>query len=206
MKIRKILFILGLLLIIGGISVIIWFFARNQISQQKMEDITKEFMEDLVTWTAGESSSEEYNIEDILIGNTIGVLEFPRFNNQRIAIKEGTTDYILSISAGHMTNTEQVWETSGTSAIAAHNDTFFSNVSDFNEGDKILVYTKMGVFKYEVYSKENIEPTDLSVLNDIDSQKTLVLITCNLTGSKRIVVFAKGGEKIGEVNSIKNNE
>ncbi len=203
MKIRKLLFIIGIILIIGGIGVIVWFFARNQISQQKMENITEEFMEELAAMPDGEILPEEVKAEDILVGNTTGVLEFPRFENQRVAIKEGTTDYILSIAAGHMTNTEQVWDPAGTSAIAAHNDTFFKNVKDFNNGDKILVYTRVGIFEYEVYSKKTIEPTDMSVLNDINDQKTLTLITCNFSGSKRVVVLAKGGEKIGDISSVK---
>lgn len=204
MKIRKLLFIIGIILIIGGVGVIGWFFARNQISQQKMEGITQEFMEELAAWPEGELLPEEVKAEDILTGNTTGVLEFPSFNNQQVAIKEGTTDYILSIAAGHMTNTEQVWDASGTVAIAAHNDTFFKNVKDFNIGEKILVYTRVGIFEYEVYSKKTIEPTDLSVLDDIEGQKTLTLITCNFSGSKRVIVMAKGGEKIGEISSIEN--
>lgn len=202
MKIRKILFIVGLVLIITGVSVVVWFFARNQLSQYRMENITEEFIDELVKSSDEELLTEEDKYEDLLIGNTTSVIEFPRFNNQRIAVKEGTTDYILSIAAGHMTNTEQVWESSGTSAIAAHNDTFFKNVAKLDKGDKILVYTRTGIFEYQVYNKKTIEPTDLSVLNDIDGQKTLTLITCNFSGSKRIVVLAKGGEKIGEISSI----
>ena len=126
------------------------------------------------------------------------------FLNQRVAIKEGTTNELLRIAAGHMTNTEQIWDKAGTSAIAAHNDTFFKNVKDFEIGDKILAYTRFGVFEYEVYINKIVEPTDLSVLDDIEDQKTLTLITCNFSGSKRVIVMAKGGEKIGEISSIKN--
>lgn len=201
MKIRKFLFVIGTILIIIGIGVLVWFFARNQISQQKMETETTEFIDELIESTVEPS---EVNSDDLLIGNTTGVLEFPKFANQRIAIKEGTTNKILSISAGHMTNTEQVWDSSGTVAIAAHNDTFFKNVKDFVNGDKILVYTKVGIFEYEVFVKKTIEPTDLTVLDDIDGQKTLTLITCNFSGSKRVIIMAKGGEKIGEISSIKN--
>ncbi len=204
MKIRKLLFIIGILLIIGGISVIAWFFVRNQISQQKMEGITEEFMEELAAWPDGETIPIEYKADELLIGSTIGVLEFPKFANQRVAIKEGTTNDILRIAAGHMTNTEQVWDESGTSAVAAHNDTFFKNIKDFGIGDKIIAYTREGVFEYEVYENKIVEPTDLSILNDIDGQKTLTLITCNFSGSKRVIIMAKGGEKIGEVSNIKN--
>jgi len=204
MKIRKLLFIIGIILIISGIGVIAWFFARNQISQQKMESITEEFMEELAAWPDSEIIPIEYNADELLVGSTIGVLEFPKFANQRVAIKEGSTNDILRIAAGHMTNTEQIWEKAGTSAIAAHNDTFFKNIKDLVIGDKIIAYTREGVFEYEVYENKIVEPTDLSVLNDINGQKTLTLITCNFSGSKRVIVMAKGGEKIGEVSNIKN--
>jgi LPXTG-site transpeptidase (sortase) family protein len=202
MKIRKLLFIIGVALVIAGVGVVVWFFARNQISQQKMESITQEFMEELAAWPEGEIVPIEYKADELLVGSTIGVLEFPKFANQRVAIKEGATNEILRIAAGHMTNTEQIWEKAGTSAIAAHNDTFFKNIKDFEVGDKIIAYTREGVFEYVVYINKIVEPTDLSVLDDIEGQKTLTLITCNFSGSKRVIIMAKGGEKIGEVSSI----
>jgi LPXTG-site transpeptidase (sortase) family protein len=203
MKIRKLLFIIGVVLVSIGVGVVVWFFARNQISQQKMEGITREFMEELAEWPEGELVPIEYKADELLVGSTIGVLEFPKFDNQRVAIKEGTTNDILRIAAGHMTNTEQIWDKSGTSAIAAHNDTFFKNIKDFEVGDKIIAYTREGVFEYVVYVNKIVEPTDLSVLDDIEGQKTLTLITCNFSGSKRVIIMAKGGEKIGEISSIK---
>lgn len=202
MKIRKLLFTIGVVLVLVGVGVVIWFFARNQISQQKMESITLEFMEELAAWPEGEIVPIEYKADELLVGNTIGVLEFPKFDYQRVAIKEGTTNDILRIAAGHMTNTEHIWEKAGTSAIAAHNDTFFKNIKDFEVGDKIIAYTREGVFEYVVYINKIVEPTDLSVLDDIEGQKTLTLITCNFSGSKRVIIMAKGGEKIGEVSSI----
>ena len=84
--------------------------------------------------------------EKILEGDTIGVLEFPSLNNERVAIKEGSSDYILSIAAGHMTATENVWDKGGNAAIAAHNNTFFKNLRKLQMGDKIIVYTRQGVW------------------------------------------------------------
>ena len=55
-----------------------------------------------------------------------------------------STNYILSIAAGHMTDTEEVWDESGNSAIAAHNNTFFKNLN------KDLDYT------FEIVGPENI--------------------------------------------------
>ena len=198
MNLRKLLLFLGILLIVGGIGVIVWFFAQNKVSEDKMKVYTNEFLESLEK----EPVIEEKPQVKVLVGDTIGVLEFPAFNNERIAVKEGTSNYILSISAGHMTATEQVWDESGNSAIAAHNNTFFKNVKDFEIGDKVIVYTRTGIYEYEVYLKKTIEPTDLSILDDISGQKTLTLITCNFSGSKRVIVQAKGGVKIAEAKDI----
>ncbi len=197
MNLRKILMIIGILLIVSGIGVIIWFFTQNHISEVKMKENTNEFMVSLESVPINEAPPNK-----ILVGNTTGVLEFPSFNNDRVAIKEGTSNYILSIAAGHMTNTEQVWANSGTSAIAAHDNTFFKNVKDFKVGDKIIVYTRFGVYEYEIFEKKTIEPTDFSVLNDVPGQKTLTLITCNFSGTKRVIVMAKGGVKISNPQDI----
>ncbi|MDD2371379.1 MAG: class D sortase [Firmicutes bacterium] len=197
MNLRKILMVIGILLIVSGVGVIIWFFTQNHISEVKMQENTDEFMSSLKNLTIAEKPTEK-----ILVGDTTGVLEFPSFDNYRVAIKEGTSNYILSIAAGHMTNTEQVWDSSGTCAIAAHNNTFFKNVKDFKVGEKIIVYTRTGVYEYIIYLKKIIEPTDFSVLNDVPGQKTLTLITCNFSGTKRIIVMGKGGEKISEPQDI----
>lgn len=198
LNLRKLLLIIGILLIVGGIGVIVWFFAQNKVSEDKMKVYTEEFMESLEKIPTVEEKPQA----KVLVGNTTGVLEFPAFKNERIAIKEGTTNYILSIASGHMTATEQVWEEAGNSAIAAHNNTFFKNVDKFKIGDKVLVYTRAGIFEYEVFLKKAIAPTDLSVLDDIAGQKTLTLITCNFSGSKRVVVQAKGGIKIAAAKDI----
>lgn len=194
---RKLLLVTGILLILAGIGTIVWFFAQNQISEVKMKGYTNVFMESIENVPADEAPPEK-----VLVGDTTGVLEFPKFDNARVAVKEGTSKYILSISAGHMINTEQVWAESGTCAIAAHNNTFFKNLKNFKIGDKIIVYTRIGIYEYEVYLKKTIEPTDMSVLNDIPNQKTLTLITCNFSGAKRVVILAKGGEKIAEAKDI----
>lgn len=196
MNLRKIILALGVLLIIGGLGTIGWFFAQNRISEVKMKTYADDFMSSL------NENDPVVAEEKILVGDTTGVLEFPAFDNERIAIKEGTTNHILSIAAGHMKSTEQVFDKEGNAAIAAHNDTFFKNVKNFNKGDQIIVYTRHGVYEYEVYSIKSVDPTDLSVLEDFEGNKILTLITCNFSGSKRVVVQAMGGEKIEDPKDI----
>ena len=189
---RKILLAIGILLIVVGVGITSWFFIQNSISEKKMAEYTTEFME----------SINDPVPEIILEGDTIGVIVFPTLDNEKVAIKEGTTNYILSIAAGHMTETEEVWDESGNSAIAAHNNTFFKNLSKLQVGDKILVYTRQGVFEYTVYNMETIKPTDFSILDDVANKKILTLITCDFTGANREIVQAEGGQKISEAEEI----
>ena len=202
MKISKIVYIGGIILVIGGIAAIAWFFFGNFRSELTMKSETNEFMEELedLDPLPIQEAVEEAS-KNILEGNTIAVLEFPAFD-QKIAVKEGTTNYILSISAGHMMETEQVWDSAGTCAIAAHNNTYFKNLKKFKVSDKILVYTRAGVYQYEVYRTDTILPTDLSVIEDVPGQKTLTLITCDLSGDYRVIVMARGGVRISGPQDI----
>lgn len=191
-KVRKIIFFIGVALMAIGIGIIAWFFIQNNKSEQEMLKFTVEFMETL----------EEPVPEKILEGDTIGVLEFPVFGNEKIAIKEGVSNSVLNVAAGHMPETEEIWDDSGNCAIAAHNNTFFKNVAKFKVNDKIIVYTRQGIYEYTVFNIETIKPDDFSILDDFPNQKVLTLITCDFTGANREIVQASGGVKIAEPKDI----
>lgn len=200
MKLKNFLFGLGIVLILAGTAVIAWFFFQNWNSEKKMDQVTDEFVAELQQ--ADPIPVEAAASQTILEGSTIAVLEFPAFDNERIAVKEGSTNSVLAIAAGHMKETEQVWAPTGNCAIAAHNNTFFKNVKNFGIGDKILVYTRVGVYEYTVYDKLTVEPTETSVLEDVPGQKILTLITCNFSGEYRIIIKAKGGVRIADPQTI----
>lgn len=158
-----------------------------------MATYTDEFMDTI---------EETVEPSKILVGDTIGVLEFPSLGNERVAIKEGTTNAILNVAAGHMVETEEVWDTGGNSAIAAHNNTFFKNLKNVNMGDKVLVYTRQGVFEYTVFNIKTIKPTDIDILDDYPDKKVITLITCDFTGANREILQAEGGQLISEAKDI----
>lgn len=178
--------ILGVLLIIVGGGILIGKFVMDQMNTDKMNGLTESFMANI------NGEQEEIVVNS---GNPIAVLEFPRFGDQ-VAVTEGVDLDVIAYSAGHFPETPMPWDDSGNSAFAAHNDTFFKNVEKFNVGDKIIVHSKQGSFEYRVTGLSEVDPTDVSVLDNVEGKKMITLVTCNFTGSTRIIAFAEGGEQI----------
>ncbi len=102
-------------------------------------------------------------------GDLFGRLEVPRLN-MSVMVMEGIAAATLRLGAGHIPGTP--------TAFAAHRDTFFRPLKDIQAGDIIRLTTLEDVKEYRVVSTKVVLPTDTSALNDANSDKTLVLVTC----------------------------
>lgn len=93
-------------------------------------------------------------------------------------ILEGTSKEILKKAVGHFTSTSK-WD--GNIVLAAHNRgykyNFFQEIKRLEIGDIIEYQTEQGKRTYEVYWKEKIEETNLSILENTKENK-ITLITC----------------------------
>ena len=188
---KRIILIIGIVLILVGAGLLGWKLYTDWQGQQQMESLTDQFDTELASGAIDDGP--------VLEGSTIAILEFPKFN-ERIAVTEakGRDEYLggtLSYSASHMLDTAYPWDATGNCCIAAHNDTFFKNVHNFEIGDEIFVKTKQGTYKYTVFKKESIDPTQVEILEPTEA-KQLTLITCNFSGSQRVIVFGNGGELV----------
>lgn len=98
--------------------------------------------------------------------------------NLNAPILEGTEKDILHRAVGHFKTTSK-WN--GNVALAAHNRgykyNYFQEIKKLEIGDLVEYQTKQGIRNYEVISKNKIEETDLSCLEDT-KENTLTLITC----------------------------
>lgn len=70
-------------------------------------------------------------------------------------------------------------------------DTFY-NLDKIDIGDRINISSDLGEYNYIVLEKKEVEPNDISTIQDTDDY-TLTLITCTplWTSQKRLVVIAK---------------
>lgn len=122
----------------------------------------------------------------------IGRVEIPRLDISAM-VREGVDAATLSRAVGHVPSTP-LPGAAGNVAIAAHRDTYFRNVRNIRNGDRIRMVTPKGTYEYIVDSLKIVEPTEVKVL-DPTPHPAITLVTCypfNYIGSapKRFIVRA----------------
>ncbi|CAG9610773.1 class D sortase [Pseudoneobacillus rhizosphaerae] len=113
--------------------------------------------------------------------NIVGIIEIPTIN-LKLPILKGTSEKVLNVGAGYLEGTAYPGH-EGNSAIAAHRSrTFgkmFNRLAEIHSGDEIVIETKEGLFRYVVFDKFIVKPTDISVLKNSENEKIITLITCH---------------------------
>lgn len=134
------------------------------------------------------------NVKNRLSGQTVvGLIEIEKID-LIYAIVEGTSDANLGVAVGHMTETKPIGAV-GNCAIAGHrggtSGPYFKNLDELSKGDEVKVTDLLGnVYTYKVTESFVVEPTDVWVVEDTPGVKTLTLITCQDSGTKRLIVQA----------------
>lgn len=111
-------------------------------------------------------------------------------------VVEGVKPENLSAGVGHIPGTAAIGE-AGNTAIAGHRSytfgRFFNRLDELNEEDEIIIDNKEKTFRYKVYEKLIVEPSDTSVLEWDDSGSILTLITCHpiYVASHRLIIHAR---------------
>ncbi len=94
---------------------------------------------------------------------------------------EGTSDYHIAISAGHMPDTAYPNQF-GNSVIVGHRgysrERLFNRLDELKFGDRIVITSGGVKSDYVVYNTKVVEPTDFSVIEQNGDHKLLTLITC----------------------------
>lgn len=118
-----------------------------------------------------------------------------------LPIFKGTSETAISAGAGTMKPNQKMGE--GNYALASHrtysDDLLFAPLRRVKKGAKIYLTDLSYVYEYKVNRIELIEPTDVDVIEDHGMNREVTLITCNYSGSKRLLVQ---GEFV-KVTSIK---
>lgn len=64
----------------------------------------------------------------------------------------------------------------------------FSRLPKLKIGEKVYLYASSKTFVYEVTSSEQIDPTEVKVLDDQEDKNEITMITCTVSGAERIAV------------------
>ena len=135
---------------------------------------------------------------DLRDGAPIGRIRIPRIDLEMVVV-QGTSTGDLEKGPGHYDAGSGV-DTSLPGlgfviAIAGHRTTFlhpFRHIDDLRPGDNIYLQMPYGTFRYSVYFRRIVVPTDWSILRPRPYEK-LVLTACHplYSASHRLVVFAR---------------
>src|SRR4051794_11172598 len=127
-------------------------------------------------------------------GHAIGTIRMPSLD-AHYAVVQGTDTASLRKGPGHYPDTNFPGE-GGTVAIAGHRTTYlapFNAIDKLGKGDEIVLDMPYGKFTYAVDQTKIVDPTDLSVVDQVRGREQLVLSACHplYSASHRIIVFAR---------------
>ena len=100
-------------------------------------------------------------ISPVRPGDIVGELDIPRIGLSDI-IREGDDDKTLRLAVGHIPGTAFP-NGAGTVGLAAHRDTFFSDLGSLHENDVLLFETYEGTFRYRVTATAIVQPEQVEV-------------------------------------------
>lgn len=186
-KIRR---IIGLVLIIVGLSIIVSIVYKKIETKNKQKEL-QNILEQVINDEPRELSKEE---EEKLINGykPIALMEIPSINLSQ-GLVEGISDDVLQYYLGHFEGSAMPGE-KGNFAVAGH------RVSDYSEafvnlykteiGDKILVKANKKEYVYEITENFIVAPDKVDVLDNTDDA-TITLVTCTVGAKERVIVKGK---------------
>lgn len=192
--------IIGIILIFIGISVIGTALGMRYYGESKQKNMMKNFEKSIANYkdtgsdtTATGDTSPNTKPQQEESG-TIGIITIPKID-LKVAVGEGVDMNTLKYAVGHFPGTAEAGQ-KGNFCVAGHRSytfsEYFNRLDEVNNGDEIYVRTKKGEFKYVVYEKKVVEPSEYSVL-DPTKDATLTLVTCTpvRVATHRLIIKAR---------------
>ncbi|MBC8060219.1 MAG: class D sortase [Clostridiaceae bacterium] len=199
---------IGMLLVITGIAIVLVAFGMRYYGETKQRNMMNDFEKSITNYKQEDSAespespestrSQQDNVpkdkEPIEGLGTIGIIRIPKID-LKVAIGEGVDMNTLKYGVGHFPQTAMAGQ-KGNFCVAGHRSytysEYFNRLEEINKGDEIYVKTRKGEYKYIVYDKKVVEPSEYSVL-DATQDATLTLITCTpiRAATHRLIIKAR---------------
>lgn len=135
-----------------------------------------------------------FNRDEITV---IGAISIPSVK-MNLPIGKGTSRYTLALTAGTMKEDQVMGE--GNYALAGHHmtrkDLLFSPLYEVEMGAAVYLTDLKYVYEYQIDEQRTIEATEVGVINDIEGETILTLITCDKDGEARLLTRGHFVKKI----------
>ncbi len=190
--------IAGILLIIAGITILLFAFKGKYETNKVQDELYNKFVNLDVSDKEIKSKTKEVTQNYVGIDayinfvDPIAILEIPKIN-LKVVVAEGVEKDIIKYAVGHFEETVMPGEL-GNCALAGHRnfDTgeFFLKINKLKVDDEIKISTHENTFTYKVTESFTVAPEDTYVLDKSD-EAIITLVTCTYDGKERLIVKGK---------------
>ena len=180
----------AILLLLLGIACIIYPYMMHQKQEEEMKQLQKalEDIQETGNMDGQDPLNSSLSLDEDDLYNTVK-LYIPTIELNAPVLPKTTKEY-LNIALTQIKKNQVPGQ--GNFTIAGHNSAVygrhFNRLHELNIGDEIQLIDGEKVFIYQVDSKRVIEPSEVDVLNDTHDKNEITLITCTVTGTKRLAV------------------
>lgn len=173
-KVSKILILMGLLILIGSLTLSLYSKYVENKSLTKFE----------------EKIASKKILRNISPGDEIGIIEIESINLKN-AIVQSVDDEYLKYHVSHFEESVMPGE-DGNFSLAGHSSYYynqvFNNLHKVKVGDEIKIKTIDDEFIYIITEIMDVEAEDTYVLDQDMSKKEITLVTCTNSGKQRFIV------------------
>ncbi|MRH42744.1 sortase [Aquibacillus halophilus] len=186
----------GILFILIGIGLVGYPFYYHWEQQQEIDELTSSIHAISTGGDIEVSPKMRKKLEDGVMH-----LKIPSIELNQPVLSE-TNEENLNIALTQIKTNQTPGQ--GNFTIAGHRSMnqgrHFNRLPEVTTDEKIILVSDNKEYHYIAYEIATIEPEDIEVLEDMENKKQITLITCNTTGTKRVMV--KGElEKIVDLES-----
>ncbi|WP_281658646.1 class D sortase [Halobacillus sp. Cin3] len=185
----------AVVLIVIGLSIMVYPWLEDRAAIVR----TDRYVQQLENgeWPRKVQAQQEYELEDVSEmlevglkedipagdedGDIIALIEIPSID-LKLPVFTGVSEYILNYGVGYV-NGEREFDHNGNAALAAHrgyaHGKLFNRLDEVEKGDHIQVKTENKDYIYVVQRTFLVEPDHLEVLEPIEGESWITLITCD---------------------------
>ena len=180
----------AILLLLLGIACIIYPYMMHQKQEEEMKQLQKalEDIQEMGKMDGQDPLNSSLSLDEDDLYNTVK-LYIPTIELNAPVLPKTTEEY-LNIALTQIKKNQVPGQ--GNFTIAGHNSAVygrhFNRLHELNIGDEIQLIDGEKVFIYQVDSKRVIDPSEVDVLYDTPDKNEITLITCTVTGTKRLAV------------------
>lgn len=172
----------------------------EKMSQQEMAEqlqLAQQYNEALFAKQQNNSSEEVIYDNIINNGGVMGTVDIPAIGVENLPFYHGTSYKTLDKGLGHFEQSSiPIGGTSTRSVITGHsgvqNQVLFTDIRNLEEGDIFFISILGEKLAYEIYSFEEVLPTDVEKVKIVPGEDVVTLLTCTPPGINTYRLLVNG--------------